>query len=145
MAAEPELDGPRTGEPAAEREPRRLGRFTPADMRLLVITFAATAGANLITILLVGFAIIVARVYGRIYPGHEQSFAWQQLVVMPLFGLVSLALIGWSRKILRRNPHSTLILNTGSSRFFFRGFICIVVFWVVLGLLVAVGLASGIK
>ena len=48
-------------EPAEERQPSLLASFSRADLRLLLVTFAGTVAANVVTVMVVAIAIILAR------------------------------------------------------------------------------------
>lgn len=48
-------------EAAKERQPSFLGSFSQADLRLFLITFAGTVTANVLTVMVVAVAIILAR------------------------------------------------------------------------------------
>jgi hypothetical protein len=50
-----------TGRAEKEREPSFVASFTAADWRLLVMTFTGTLAANVVTVVVVALAVIVAR------------------------------------------------------------------------------------
>jgi hypothetical protein len=48
-------------EPAEERERSFLASFSQADLKLFVVTFAGTVAANVVTVIIVAVALLLAR------------------------------------------------------------------------------------
>jgi hypothetical protein len=59
----------------------RLGSFTPADVRLLMITVAGTIAANLVTAVMIGLAIAAARHFKHDNLG---TVGWVALIGTPV-------------------------------------------------------------
>lgn len=68
-----------------KREKSIFRNWTPGDSKLLVITIAATVTANIVTVILVALAVIVARSF-RPNPGTPGNYAF-------LFGISALPVI----------------------------------------------------
>jgi hypothetical protein len=65
VAGEPAAEEPAAEEPAAtkEPEPSLLAGLSPEDKKLLMLTFAGTVAANIITVAVVGIALGLARLW----------------------------------------------------------------------------------
>lgn len=62
MAEQPVPEDPAEGDQVEkERQESLWASFNRADMRLLIVTFAGTVAANVVTVMVVAIAIIVAR------------------------------------------------------------------------------------
>jgi hypothetical protein len=97
-----------------EPEGISLGRFTPADMRLLIITFSGTVVANIVTALLIGAAILVARATGPL-PGIQ---GWGTVGIC-------LAAAGITAAVVISGPKRTSII-----------------FWIEVAILITMGIAA---
>jgi hypothetical protein len=108
--------------------------FTSEDTKLLVVTFAGTVAANMVTVLFVGLAIAVAHRF-NFSGGHS----WSKAISLIVLTMLSVwAFIVWwfvsklksSKRIMRRISFLVFVCLGGVVMFF----------W-----LVWVGLAAGIK
>jgi hypothetical protein len=127
--AEQQVPEPAAGPAQPRSEPLRLGQFTDADLRMLVITIAGTVVGALLTAVIIGLAVILAR--GFRSSGGADLDGWYDLVILPIAAAVTAALV---------------VTNRG------RGFsavnwleIAVLVTLGVIALLVWVGLAAGIR
>ena len=119
--------------------------FTPEDIKLLVITFASTVAANVVTVLFVALAIVTARSYKRepkYLPPTKDALATKVFsIATSLKGetvvfIVAIAFIFY----MWRRAHSRDLFKV-----MLPAFILCIAFPVLFVLLVWVGIAAGIK
>lgn len=115
--------------------------ITSADVKLLVITFAGTVAANIVTVLLVGVAIILAR-SARSGP-PVPALDWVQLGFLPLVALM-FAVLYLSRWVHARKT-GTKVFGDGFPAFIMVPILILFFIGAAIALLIWVGLASGIK
>jgi hypothetical protein len=124
-------------EPAEEREHSFLASFSQADLRLFLITFAGTVAANVVTVMVVAVALIVARpqLGGRPTVG----------AVLTLVGFAAIGVVMVGRNVtslLHKRPRDTTSRTLNAP---------LLTLTVILGLitseivLILLGLAVGVK
>jgi hypothetical protein len=92
-----------TGPAPSRREPLRLGRFTPADMRLLVITIFGTMAGALLSVLVIGIAFLLGRPYlirdqfGYLVPPSNLITPVITALVLGTVGIIELNVPRWMR------------------------------------------------
>jgi hypothetical protein len=110
MTEDPPAETRTTSEPAppaaaAEGRPEReeqsfLASFSRGDMKLLVVTFLGTVAANLVTVAVVGYSIILARNISGIPGGLKEG--------TELYGgaIAGLLVFGFLLDLIRRHQRS---------------------------------------
>jgi hypothetical protein len=76
------LTPPRRETAEKEPEPWRLAAYTRDDQKLLIVTFAATLAANLVTVLAVGVGIVIWRVSATRATGEAFTIATMLLTAV---------------------------------------------------------------
>jgi hypothetical protein len=128
-----------TEQPHAEIEPPFWSTFSTPDLRTLVVTFAGTLAANVVTVVVVAAAIIAAR------PLHSQHHAYyvnlliSSAIIVP-FGIG--AVYYWTRAVINRRK---LGGRSRARMLAYKVFIVMISLNVLLTLLVLVGLAFNVK
>jgi hypothetical protein len=111
-----------------------LGQFTQSDRRLLVVTIAGTVLANLVTVLIVGLALILVR--AATDHGHPLGWGdWIELAILPAAGIYAVVSL-WRNS---KTEHSSVRRLR-----YLRIVIGVIIFTSVVELLFWVGLASGL-
>lgn len=121
--------------PASEAVPHApeksgLLRWSPGDIKLLVITLVGTVTANLITLIMVGLAIYLVR-QGLNSKGDIDSSAYLQFAALGCLLIFTSSMIWWARS---RKPRTI-----GLEKLIYFGLA------IVLSLLLLVGYAARIK
>lgn len=83
-------------EPTGERQPSFLASFSQADLRLLLITFAGTVAANVVTVMVVAVALIAAR------PKNSERPTVASVLILALFGLIGVFIVARGAPDFRR-------------------------------------------
>ena len=124
----------------AERQPSALQSWSAEDTKMLIIAFASAIGANLITVLFVGLAIILAH-YFR--PVHNSAFSYGILVFETFATAMSIYLM----TSLVRQSHGNRDTTFGNRVRRLADIVGIIFFGSqgLLFCLVWIGLAAGIK
>ena len=124
-------------EPAEERERSLWASFSQADMRLFLVTFAGTVAANVVTVMVVAVALIVARpqISGRPTVGA--------VLILVGFAVTGVVMVGRNViSLLRKRPRDTTSRTLNAPLLTLTVLLGLITSEIVLVLL---GLAVGVK
>jgi len=135
--------------PAEENPASSL--LTRADTKMLLITFVGTVAANLVTVVMIGIALVLARHFRTSYAGSSRTGALLQYIVYPVIGLVAIALLVlWLRfgpRFVTKDTDGRMQpTNLDQMTRSLTWWLIAAISWIVVtGLLVWIGLAASIK
>src|SRR5262245_12135017 len=79
-------------ETSEDRESSFVGSFSQADMRLFVVTFTGTVAANVVTVLVVAVAILLARSGSSSRPSVGSVLIFLLTIVLAVMAFSSIAI-----------------------------------------------------